>query len=332
MPAGGRRLVGEALALAATVMWSGGFLLARGLRGDVPPVALNFWRWALATAVIAPFTVRSVVANWPALRRHWRQLLVTAALGVAVYNTLVYVAGHSTQAVNLSLLGVASPIFILVLAHAFGVESVTPRRVFGVVVAAAGVVLLISGGSVRTLTSLNLRMGDLWMLAATAVFACYSILVRRRPADVPTPAFLLVTFAGGTLLTVPAYLVELAVVGPFQLTAPAAGGLLYLGLGASAVAFPAWNRAIDLAGATRPAVIYYLIPMFTAAGGAAFLHERIHLADLLSMALILGGTAIGTLGRSRDVDERGARDATDAGRRPDEPPAPQRGRPPRLPR
>jgi drug/metabolite transporter (DMT)-like permease len=320
------QLVGSALALVATVVWSGGFLLARGLRDDVPPVALNFWRWAIATTVLAPFAARAVVANWPAIRRHWRYVLAAAALGVTVYNTLVYVAGHTTQAVNLSLIGVAGPIFIVVLAGVLGIEAVTRRRVVGIVIAVAGVVVLVSGGSLTALSSLDLRVGDLWMLAATLVFAGYTLLVRRRPADLPALAFLLATFAAGTLLAAPAYVVELVVVGPFPVTAGTVGGLLYLGAGASVVAYFAWNTAIDLAGAGRPALIYYLIPAFTAAGGAMFLHESLRLAQFVSMALIVGGTAIGALGRGETGGGGSAVSRPEApdGRRPVRP----RGTPP----
>jgi hypothetical protein len=56
-------MVGGLLALAATVVWTGDFLLARGLRDEVPPVALNFWRWVVATTALAPFTMRATAAS-----------------------------------------------------------------------------------------------------------------------------------------------------------------------------------------------------------------------------------------------------------------------------
>jgi drug/metabolite transporter (DMT)-like permease len=297
----GSRFAGEALALLATVLWAGSFILARGLHDDVPPVALNFWRWVIASVVVVPFTLRQTLASLQAVRRHWRYLLVTAALGITVYNTLVYVAGRTTTAVNLSLIGICTPIFIVVLARFYDRERIGRLRVLGIVLAVTGVVVLVSGGSARRLTSLELRAGDLWMLAATVVFAAYSLLARRRPADLPPPAFVLCTFWVGTLLLLPAYLVERAVKGPFALTTPVVEGLLYVGLGASVLAFAAWNAAIDRLGAARPALIYYLIPVFTATGGVLFLGEHIGLVEVGSMILIVCGTAVGARGEpSRD--------------------------------
>jgi drug/metabolite transporter (DMT)-like permease len=297
--AGGRarsRFAGEGLALLATVLWAGSFILARGLRNDVPPVALNFWRWAIASLVVVPFTLQQTVSNQAAVRRHWRYLAVAAALGVTVYNTLVYVAGRTTAAVNLSLIGICSPIFIVLLARFYGAERIGRWRVLGIALAVTGVVVLVSGGSARSLASLEVRSGDLWMLAATMVFAVYSLLARRRPAELPLPAFVLCTFWLGTVFELPAYLVERAVKGSFALTAPTVEGLLYVGLAASVVAFVAWNAAIDRVGAARPALIYYLIPVFTAVGGVLFLHEHVGLVEVGSMVLIVCGTAVGARG------------------------------------
>jgi len=289
----GSRLAGEGLALLATVLWAGGFVLARGLRDSVPPVTLNFWRWVIASVVVAPFTLRPTVSSLAAVRRYWRYLLVAAALGVSLYNTLVYVAGRTTSAVNLSLIGICAPIFIVILARLYHGERVGRLRVLGIVLAVTGVVVLVSGGSAGRLASLEFRSGDLWMLAATVVFAAYSLLARRRPADLPLPAFVLCTFWVGTLLALPAYLAERAVKGSFALTASTVQGLLYVGVGASVVAFIAWNAAIDRIGAAGPALIYYLVPVFTAVGGLVFLHERIGLVEVGSMVLIVCGTAVG---------------------------------------
>ena len=125
-------VVGAALALLATLLWAGNFVLARGLRDAVPPVALNFWRWALATAVLAPFAVRATVAARHILRRHLGYLALTSFLGVALFNTLVYQAGHSTEAINLALVAVCSPIVIVIviLARLVSDERVTLRTTF----------------------------------------------------------------------------------------------------------------------------------------------------------------------------------------------------------
>ena len=87
-------LAGYAFALGATAIWSGNFIVARGLSDSIPPVTLAFWRWVVATVVFLPFALKSLIAEWDMLKKHLPYLSITALLGVTIFNTLVYVAGH----------------------------------------------------------------------------------------------------------------------------------------------------------------------------------------------------------------------------------------------
>ena len=62
--------MGYFLAVAATVIWTGNFIVARALNQDILPVSLGFWRWAIAVATLAPFTVRSTVEDWKLVQKY----------------------------------------------------------------------------------------------------------------------------------------------------------------------------------------------------------------------------------------------------------------------
>lgn len=49
------------LALAA-LFWAGNFVLGRAVSGRVPPVALAFWRWVVALAVLLPLARKGLRA------------------------------------------------------------------------------------------------------------------------------------------------------------------------------------------------------------------------------------------------------------------------------
>ena len=87
-------------AALATMIWSGNFLIARGLNDKIPPVSLAFWRWAVATVVLVPFIIQSMYAQRDLLFKHIGYLVVTSLLGVSVFNTLIYLAGKTTSALN----------------------------------------------------------------------------------------------------------------------------------------------------------------------------------------------------------------------------------------
>ncbi|WP_432166278.1 DMT family transporter [Streptomyces sp. bgisy031] len=296
--AGGRRAgsglgTGLALAVLATVVWSGSFVTSRALHDSVPPIQHAFWRWIIAIAAVAPFAARSAWRQRALLRAHLRFLLLAALLGVTVYNTLVNQAAMTTSAGNMGMIMAASPVLMAVYER-LGGARLGARRVTGTVVACVGVLLLVSKGSLAP----DFTAGDLWVVAAAVCFGSYSALLRRRPARIGGPAFLFATFVLGALLLLPVFLVSLAVQGGFEPTAATVSPLLYVGVVSSAVAFFAWNKAIAQIGAARAGVVYYLQPVCVALLSYAVLGEAMGGLQIACMALILAGVALGSATRS----------------------------------
>ncbi|MFI5665178.1 DMT family transporter [Streptomyces sp. NPDC051704] len=284
--------LGLLLALVATVVWSGSFVATRGMADTVPPVQAVFWRWIIAALAVAPFAARQAWRQRELIRRHLGFIALASLFGVALYNTLVHQAGLTTSASNMGMIMAASPVVMALYAR-LGGERLGVRRTFGLLLAAFGVLLLVGDGSL----GFDFGAGDLWMLAAALSFATYSALLKRKPAELGGPAFLITTFVLGALMLAPAYAVSVTVQGGFEVTAGTGGMLLYVGVMSSAVAFFAWNKAISLIGAARAGVVYYLQPVCVAGLGLLLLGERTSPAELLCMALILGGVGLGSARR-----------------------------------
>ncbi|MEV6290133.1 DMT family transporter [Streptomyces sp. NPDC051896] len=276
---------GLALAALATLVWSGSFVTSRGLHDSVPPVQHAFWRWVVALLAVAPFGARRAWRQRTLIRRHARHVLLASLLGVATYNTLVNQAGLTTPAATMGLIMAAAPVLTAVFERLGGVR-LGARRTTGLLIACAGVALLVGGGA-------RLTSGSLWMIAAACCFAGYSALLRRKPAELHGTGFLFTTFLTGTVLLLPVQTVSVAVQGSFHPTPAAVLPLLYVGVASSAVAFFAWNKAIALIGATRAGLVYHLQPVCVAALSWALLGETTGPPQLLSMALILGGVVLG---------------------------------------
>ncbi|MFI6682361.1 DMT family transporter [Streptomyces sp. NPDC050485] len=281
--------LGLVLAAVATVVWSGSFVASRALHDSVPPVQAAFWRWLIAIVAVAPFAARETWHQRALIRRHLGFLTVASLLGITVYNTLVNQAGTSTTAGNMGMIMAASPVLMAVHERLTG-GRLGARRTLGLLIACAGVLLLVSRGSLDP----ALAPGDFWMVAAAVSFASYSVLLRRRPAELGGLAFLFTTFVLGALMLAPAYGVSLAVQGGFAATPATVGPLVYVGVLSSAVAFFAWNKAIALIGAARAGVVYYLQPVCVALLSFALLGEATGPTQLVCMALILGGVVLGS--------------------------------------
>ncbi|MER7191747.1 DMT family transporter [Streptomyces flaveolus] len=277
--------LGLALAVLATLVWSGSFVTSRALGDSVPPVQHAFWRWVVALAVVAPFGARRAWRQRELIHRHLGFVLLASLLGVTVYNTLVNQAGVTTPAANMGMIMAASPVLMAAFERAGGVR-LGARRIAGLLIACTGVLLLVGGGA-------SFSAGDLWMIAAACSFGSYSALLRRRPAGLDGAAFLFTTFLAGTVLLLPAQGVSLAVHGGFTPTTGTVLPLLYVGVASSAVAFFAWNKAISLIGPTRAGVVYYLQPVCVALLSWLLLAEPTGWAQAGCMALILGGVVLG---------------------------------------
>lgn len=280
--------LGVLLALVATVVWSGSFVATRGMADAVPPVQAVFWRWIIAALAVAPFAARQAWQQRELIRRHLGFIALASLFGVALYNTLVHQAGLTTSASNMGMIMAASPVVMALYAR-LGGERLGARRTVGLLLAAFGVLLLVGDGSL----GFDFGAGDLWMFAAALSFATYSALLKRKPAELGGLAFLITTFVIGALMLAPAYAVSVTVQGGFEVTAGTGGMLLYVGVMSSAVAFFAWNKAISLIGAARAGVVYYIQPVCVAGLGLLLLGERTGPAQLLCMALILGGVSLG---------------------------------------
>jgi drug/metabolite transporter (DMT)-like permease len=280
--------LGIVLAAVATVVWSGSFVTSRALHDSVPPVQQAFWRWIVALVAVAPFGARQAWRQRESIRRHLGFVLLASLLGVTVYNTLVNQAGLTTSAATMGLIMAASPVLMAVFERVGGVR-LGARRVGGLLVACTGVVLLVGSGA-------GLAAGDLWMIAAACCFGSYSALLRRKPAELGGTAFLFTTFLFGALMLLPAQVVSVTVQGGFDVAPGTVLPLLYVGVLSSAVAFFAWNRAVSLVGPSRAGVVYYLQPVCVALLSWAVLGETVSVAQLLCMALILGGVMLGAAG------------------------------------
>src|SRR3712207_4697361 len=74
------------LMMLTALFWAGNAILGRAVAGEVPPIGLAFWRWVVGTALVLPFAWHHLPGDLPALRRHWRVVVVLSVLGVGVFN------------------------------------------------------------------------------------------------------------------------------------------------------------------------------------------------------------------------------------------------------
>jgi drug/metabolite transporter (DMT)-like permease len=282
--------IGVLLAILAVIIWSGNFIVSRGVSKEIGPVSLAFYRWLTATIIIAPFAWKKFTAERVLVSVNWKYLAWVSLTGIALFNTCVYVAGHYTTAINLALIGTtSSPIFATILAVIFLKEKLGAFRIAGIVICMIGILLLISKGSWQTLVNFHFSTGDLWVLAGAFAFAVYNVLVRKKPVGISAINFLFVIFAMGTLMLFPFFLCELKWGMPTQWSPQLFNVILYLGAGTSVTAFLCWNIALHKLGAGRTVLFGNLIPIFSTLEAVWLLGEEITNTHIISGIIVIVG-------------------------------------------
>lgn len=292
-------LIGITLAVLASIIWSGNFIIARNVYTEISPIALAFYRWLFATLIIFPFAYRLFINEWKDVKRSWHFLLWAALTGIALFNTFVYVGAHYTTAINLALIGTtSSPIMATIMAAIFLKEKIGWQKLTGLLLCIVGVLYLLSKGDIHQLLSLKFSTGDLWVLAAGFCFAVYNTMVKKKPKTISPINFLFVLFAGGTLLLLPFFIWDPGSNINISWNSGLIFSIAYLSIGASVICFWIWNIAISKLGAARTILFGNLIPIFSTLGSVIFLNEKFLLVHLVSMIIVFSGILVANLSNS----------------------------------
>lgn len=118
--------MGYLLAVTAIFFWSWNIIVATGFASSLAPLEIAFGRWLVAACILLPLA--------------WKRLAVT---GIVLDNTLIYFAGHTASAVNIGMLDMTGPIFLVLLSRIFLKTEISRRQFAGLIVAVIGVVVII---------------------------------------------------------------------------------------------------------------------------------------------------------------------------------------------
>lgn len=277
------------LLLCLTMLfWAGNSIAGRALAGVVPPMALSFWRWALALVLITPFAWTHLKADRAELIRRWPTVLALSATGVASFGAFLYLGLETTTALNSLLMQAAIPPLILLFGLIVFREKASPRQTLGVALSLLGVLVVIAQGRPWDLLHLDIHPGDGFILIGVLLYAVYSMLLRRRPTVHPL-SLLWTTFACALVLLAPLYVWEVAQGRTFAPTPRALAGLAYVAVFPSFLAYLFFNRGVELLGPARAGHFMHLMPVFGSVLAVVLLGEAFRGFHAVGVALIGAG-------------------------------------------
>lgn len=256
----------------------------------LPPTALVAFR--VSGATIAFLILQKVMGSFPAIRRRdYARLLLYSLLGV-VLNQFLFVKGLSyTTVVNATLLGTTIPIFTLLVCLLLGLDRVSLRRIFGIILAAAGVIYLVD--PMRADFSANTTLGNILIIANSLSYGAYIAISKDMLKRYGALTVITWIFIFGTAFTLP--------VGVWSITGNEsvqnAGALiwltvLYIILVPTVGAYYLNGWALARVEPSTVAVYIYLQPLIAFMLAPLLLNEPLNSRTWIAALLIFAGVAI----------------------------------------
>lgn len=278
------------------LMWAGNAVTGRLVNELVPPMTLNFLRWLLAFLFLLPLAAGVLKPSSP-MWANWRRFSLLGFLSIGAYNSLQYLALHTSTPLNVTLVAASMPVWMLGLGWLMYGEKVAPRQALGALLSIGGVLLVLSRGEWAVLMRVQLVPGDFYVLLATIAWAFYSWMLAKpkEPAVIRQDwaAFLMAQIFFGlgwsALFAAGEWgFTDAAIVWSW----PVAGALLFIALGPALLAYRCWGAGIGRAGPAVAGFFSNLTPLFAALLSLVFLGEAPRLYHGLAFLLIVGGIVV----------------------------------------
>ena len=291
----GARDLGALILLAA--LWGASYIFIRVAVPALGPFVLMGARVALASGALALYAVL-LARGMPKFRSRWKEFLIVGATNSAIPFTLIAAAELELTASLAAILNSTTALFVAVVAAVWIGESLTVRKVVGLLLGFAGVVVLVGWDPVPLNGAVLLAVGA--MLAASLSYAVGGVYVKRTFAGVSPLAMTIGQQGAAAAILLPLAAASLPGEAP---PLPAALSALALALLCTAVAYLLYFRLIENVGPTKTLAVTFLIPVFGLLFGVVLLDEPVGLGTLVGFAIISYGVALVTevrLGRGKE--------------------------------
>ncbi len=270
------------------ILSAGTHLIAKATLNAIGPLSTALLRFAGASAALLLFERlrprRERMAREDIPKILWLGFLVIPVnQGFFLFGLTESTASHA------ALLYALTPLVVFLLARRFLREGNSGAKLIGIVAAFLGVALILADRGLAR--ELSVMRGDLLMLVAVLSWALYTIGSKdllKRYDPMTLTAWVLIA---GTVMSLPAALIPGAIPPLRTLTLPVWGGIAYLAVGTSVIAYPLWLYALRQLEASKVAITTNAQPVLTSVLSWLIFGERFGPAFFVGAALILLGVS-----------------------------------------
>jgi drug/metabolite transporter (DMT)-like permease len=277
--------------LAASAIWGGMYVISKVVLAVIPPFSLLSLRLLLGCLTLAAWLAwKRQLPRLPG--RQWVQVLGVGFIGYGLSLGMQFAGTRLSTAANGAVVTAATPAFVFLFAYLILGEKISQWALVALGLSSLGVLAVIDPSQAQL--SPQLWRGNLILVGAAITWGLYSVLVRRSTRQLAALPFTLVALLGGLILALPIAALELSRAPMLSFSAGLIGGVLYLGLVATALAAFLWNWTFEHLEAGLASLTFFAQPLVGAALGAVFLGERLTPLFLVGASLILFALWVGS--------------------------------------
>lgn len=281
-------LIGSLYLILASSIWGGMYVVVKILVAVIPPLELVWMRYliALVALVIIGLVTRQ---NWRIKRRHFGIIIAIAVIGYVISIVTQETGTMLSTAQMGAIITSTTPAFMVLFASLILKERLTLKKAISVSLATIGVITIVGFDDIN----MSSMLGGVSLIIAALTWALMSVLIKRLPSDysqiVVTTYATLIAF----IILTPFVITKLPQIDIDDLTNPTIlGGLIYLGVISTSIAFLLWNLGLQMLNASSGGVFFFVQPVVGTLLGWLILGETISITFWVGSVLILLGVLI----------------------------------------
>jgi drug/metabolite transporter (DMT)-like permease len=272
--------------LVTMIIWGSTFVVTKGVIDQFPPFTLAFARVSIGALVLLPFAMARPRAAAGA-RLPWASIASMGLLGVALYYGLFNYSMRYTSASQGALVQSCIPAMTALVAVVWLRERASALRWFGIALSVAGVLLVFS--NVPDSGARAAMLGNTLMFLTVVCWGVYTSIAKRS-ADGPDPVIVTTGIAvSGAVMLLPFAAAEIVSHGLPDVGFAAWLAVLYLGAGASGLAYLLYNSALQHMDASEVGAYTNLIPIVGVILGILVLDEPVSARAIAGGCIVLAG-------------------------------------------
>jgi drug/metabolite transporter (DMT)-like permease len=276
-------------ALFAVVVWGASFIATKIAVGQISPIAVVWLRFAMGIPILYVAVAMRKQFAFPK-GNEWLYFALLGFLGISFHQWLQSNGLITAQATTTAWIVATTPAFITILGWLVLKEKLTALQTSGIVLAMAGVLVVVSKGNFASLAIGNFGTpGDFLILISAVNWAVFSILSRRGLKSHPSTRLTFWVMTIGWLITSVAFFAQGRTSEIQLLDSRGWWAMVFLGIFTTGLAYIAWFDALGQLPAAQTGAFLFIEPPASMVVAAIVLNEAVTWASLLGGAVILFG-------------------------------------------